>query len=471
MNVRPLKIAIDARVHPRNWGGVAHAAMGLIHALGKLDDGPEQYMLIVEWDEQQEWLERYIGRNQQFSRQPHPEDRPAAPPPQLGRLERGVQRVVQAGRRLQARLEPPPAPPPEVWRWPDLEVSDGYYESLGCSVIHFTSQRYVLCALPSIYNPHDLQHVHYPEFFTAREIARREIVYRGGCRHAETVAVGTQWIKEDIVRQYGTHPDKIQVIPWASPSLSYGEPTADHIASVRTKYKLPEHFALYPAIPWPHKNHGRLFEALARLRDERGLTVNLVCTGDYKQAFWADFWPALKAQIEGLRLESQVTFTGFVPDDDMRAFFRLARFLVLPSLFEADSCPIHEAWVEGLPVASSNASALPDQVLDAGLLFDPMDVSSIADAVAALATDARLAERLRVLGTARVADFDWERTARAYRAVYRRAARATLTEEDRWLLQWDWMRHPRRGSTGNPSPMNAPQRPAINASVASPVIS
>jgi hypothetical protein len=32
------------------------------------------------------------------------------------------------------------------------------------------------------------------------------------------------------------------------------------------------------------------------------------------------------------------------------------------------------------------------------------------------------------------------RTAKAYRAVYRRAAAVSLTEEDRWLLQWDWMR-------------------------------
>ena len=37
-------------------------------------------------------------------------------------------------------------------------------------------------------------------------------------------------------------------------------------------------------------------------------------------------------------------------------------------------------------------------------------------------------------------DFDVLRTAKAYRAVYRRTAGARLTEEDRWLLQWDWMR-------------------------------
>ena len=50
--------------------------------------------------------------------------------------------------------------------WPEVPVSDGFFESLGCEVVHFPTQGYVLCALPTIYNPHDLQHLHYPQFFT-----------------------------------------------------------------------------------------------------------------------------------------------------------------------------------------------------------------------------------------------------------------------------------------------------------------
>jgi len=50
-------------------------------------------------------------------------------------------------------------------------------------------------------------------------------------------------------------------------------------------------------------------------------------------------------------------------------------------------------------------------------------------------------------GHRRVKDFNWSRTARAYRAVYRRAAGVTLDDEDRDLLAWDWMRHPRRTTT------------------------
>ena len=150
------------------------------------------------------------------------------------------------------------------------------------------------------------------------------------------------------------------------------------------------------------------------------------------------------ARVRQLNLSSQVKFLGFVPEDDLRALYRLAQFLVMPTLYEADSCPIHEAWSEGLPVASSNATALPDQVHDAGLLFDPKNILDIANAVERMAMDQELRDDLRERGYRRVEDFDWERTAKAYRAVYRRAADRPLTDEDRMLLQWDWMREPQR---------------------------
>ena len=122
------------------------------------------------------------------------------------------------------------------------------------------------------------------------------------------------------------------------------------IEEARQRLALPATYALYPAVTWPHKNHLRLLDALAELRDQRGLVVNLVCTG----AKYESHWPKIEQRIKDLNLASQVRFLGFLSEADLRAVYRLAQFLVLPSLFEADSCPIHEAWSEGLPVASSN---------------------------------------------------------------------------------------------------------------------
>jgi glycosyltransferase involved in cell wall biosynthesis len=141
-----------------------------------------------------------------------------------------------------------------------------------------------------------------------------------------------------------------------------------------------------------------------------------------------------------------VQFLGYVEEDELVGILRSAMGLVMPSLFEASSLPIFEAWREGIPVASSNTTAMPGQVGAAGLLFDPMDVEAMARAIAALVTDEELRCELSARGRRRLDDFDWDRSARCYRAMYRRVAGRTLTEDERTLLAWDWMADPGRYS-------------------------
>jgi glycosyltransferase involved in cell wall biosynthesis len=228
----------------------------------------------------------------------------------------------------------------------------------------------------------------------------------------------------------------VQVIPEAAPSQASAEPSPLDLARVKTTYRLEPPFIVYPGVTWPHKNHLALLRALAHLRDQRGITIRLVCTG----ARYPDFWPRIEDAVRELGLAGQVAFVGYVPEDDLRAIYRLAACLVLPSLYEASSLPIFEAWLDGLPVACSNVAALPQQVRDAAVLFDPSDVGAMADAIVKGVLDDEERRGLQHRGYERLKDFDLLRTAKAYRAVYRRAGGVPLTEEDRWLLQWDWMR-------------------------------
>ncbi|MGA9996656.1 MAG: glycosyltransferase family 1 protein [Pyrinomonadaceae bacterium] len=417
-----IKIAIDAGVTPASAGGVAQVMLGLIHALGQLDDGPEEYLLVTQWPDEVDYFKPYAGANQQFVMKP-----------QRTLAQRATGRLTHLTARFAERRQ-------STSYRPAIHLSDGFYESLDCEVVHFPHQRFILCALPSIYNPHDLQHVHFPQFFTAQELAERDTLYQAGCHFAHTVAVSSQWVKDDLIRSYRLAPDKIQIIPWGPPTQNYPVPSAEQIATVQEKHKLEQPFALYPAMTWPHKNHLRLLEALARLRDERGLSLRLVCTGSRL----APFWSTIERRIGELNLWPQVQFLGFVSELELRAIYRLAQFLVMPTLFESDSSPIYEAWLEGLPVTCSNVTSLPAQVLDAARLFDPYEVGAIAEALAELATQGALRDNLQARGFRRVKDYNWERTAKAYRALYRRAARRTLSEEDRWLLSWDWMQEPER---------------------------
>ena len=308
-----LNIAINVQVSPGGVGGVFQSTAGLIRALGKLDDGPEKYTLVIRSAELSEWIEPYRS-------EPAHRSQAAAGGYKRGQKITGTDIVKLAlgpllplARNIQHLLSVPR-------QWPEVPVSDGFMESIGCDVVHFPTQGYALCALPTIYNPHDLQHLHYPQFFTPAELTYRETIYPAACHFSQTVVVGTQWIKDDVVLRYAVDPDKVQVIPWASPTQFYREANDQILVAVAQKYRLEQPFILYPAVTWPHKNHLRLLDAIARIRDNRGLELRLVCTGSPDKSFQ----PRIDKRVRELNLTSQVKFLGFVPEEELRALYRLA---------------------------------------------------------------------------------------------------------------------------------------------------
>ncbi|MET0650089.1 MAG: glycosyltransferase family 1 protein [Pyrinomonadaceae bacterium] len=432
-----LKVAINAQLKPDGGSGGVVTVLRALAALARLEDGPEEYVFVGPHDSP-EWLHSILPPGQAVVRGPAPVewsvDRLEPFKRALGPLRpaaRGLRRVLNATVQTAEsgvsgfasfKTFAPPAP-------------QNFYEGLGCDVIHFPFQSYETCGLPTVYNPHDLQHLHHPEFFTPPEIAWREKLYPVACRAAHTLVVASEFVKRDVVERYHIAPQKIQVIPWAPPPLPEAPAAADFPALVR-KYGLSGRpFALYPAMTWEHKNHLRLLEALACLRDRDGLELRFVFTG-YK----TDFWPRVERRVNELGLCGQIDFPGMVTREELSALYRAACFVFIPTLFEAASAPLFEAWQHGTPVACSSVTSLPEQAAGAALLFDPFDVESIARALARMATEEDLRDDLRRSGARRLEDFSLERTAKAYRAVYRRAAGLMLCEEDQQLLGWDWMR-------------------------------
>lgn len=429
-----LKIAINAQLDPQAIGGITPFLGGLISALGKLEDGDEEYVLVAK-RASASWLASIKGENQYIYLADSRSYRTSV----RGLAKRFLGPVFRPVRGVLQRAVPPaqnsfPMPVP---------VSRGLWEGLDCSVVHFPFQFYEITRLPTVYNPHDLQHLHYPEYFEAKDFARRESTYPVACRFSQKVVVASQWVKDDIVQQYGISADKVSVIPWAPPTQNYSELSSGDRSQLASKLGLPDRFILYPAATWPHKNHARLFRALALLREQHGLTIPLVCTGstsgiDSRVAETL----TLRKLVDDLSLKDQIKFLGYLTNEDLRAVYRMSSAVVVPTLFEAASGPVFEAWQEGKPVACSTVTSLPEQVGEAALLFDPLSVQDIAEAIQKIWVDEAFAKQLATRGERRLQDFSWERTARAYRAVYRLVARQELTEEDRTLLDWDWMRFP-----------------------------
>jgi glycosyltransferase involved in cell wall biosynthesis len=431
-----LRVAINAQLKPDGGSGGVVTVLRALAALAGLD-GPEEYVFVGPHDSQ-EWLRSILPPGQAVVPGPAPVewgvDRMEPFKRALGPLRpaaRGLRRILgatvqtaESGAAGLASLKSFSPPTPK-----------NFYEGLGCGVVHFPFQSYEPCRLPTVYNPHDLQHLHYPEFFTPAEIRLRENLHPAACRAAHTVVAASGFVKRDVVERYRIDARKVQVIPWAPPPLPERS-TAEDFSALRRRHGLSdEPFALYPAMTWEHKNHVRLLEALARLRDRDRLEIRFVFTGHQ-----TDFWPRVERRMNELGLGGQAKFLGLVPREELSALYRAAQFVFVPTLFEAASAPLFEAWQHGAPVACSSVTSLPEQAAGAALLFDPFDVEAVARALARMATEEDLREDLRRRGARRLDDFSLERTAKAYRAVYRRAAGLMLCDEDRQLLGWDWMR-------------------------------
>ncbi len=424
-----VRVAINAQIIPGgSFGGLEQAVLGLIYALGRLEDGELEYVLIAH-PRAPDWLTRYLGPNQRVVVRPYAFPyRISAFVERAKRVLRPIRPALLPVRRLMRSLlgrAPDDAPGPIV--------SDGFIESLGVELAHFPYQSMVLSSVPSIFNPWDLQHLHYPEFFSPQDFAWREATYPVYCRHATTIVVASQWTKNDVIKQYDISPEKVYVIPFAASTDIYEPISTEGLRRVQDAHRLPQAFAFYPAQTWAHKNHIRLLEALALLRDRDRLRVHLVCTGALN-----DFWPAIARRIDELGIADQVRFLGFVSQADLRALYHLAQFVVIPSLFEGGGFPLMEAFREAVPVASSTATSLAEYAGDAALLFDPTSVESIAETLRRMATDAGLRRALRQRGRQRTGLFSWERTAKAFRALYRKVAGRSLTGEEEWLLSHGW---------------------------------
>lgn len=412
-----MRICIDARIIGGAPGGIQQFIQGLAFGLSQLESEGEEYHFLT-YDGPQDWLNPYWDAR--FHRicvgSPPPLSFPKFHLTKMYGATWILNHLFWVLQRFN-RIVP---------------ASDGRIEAHGIDVMHFTTQRGFLTLVPSIYHPHDLLHLHFPHHLPHWVVAKRDKTYRALCAQAKVVATASSWVKHDLMNQYKVLESKIAVVPLAPPTETYPTPNALDLSRVKGKFGLPDRFIFYPAQTWPHKNHVALLKALAVIRDREGLSIPLVCSGQLNSYF-----TQIRRTIRSLNLENQFRFIGFVEPLELRCLYLLCRAVVIPSLFEAASFPLWEAFQSGAPVACARTTSLPSQAGSAALIFDPWDVGEIADAVWRLWRDDELCGKLSREGRLKVGAYTWKKTASHFRALYRKLAGRSTGEEDRYLLSQD----------------------------------
>ncbi len=255
--------------------------------------------------------------------------------------------------------------------------------------------------IPYIVTIHDLMHKFYPNFpeYSFRSRISRDIIYSKSARNAIFSIVDSEQGKEDLIHFYNIPEDKIKIISLIPPPYVYKYKDIEQtvVEELLSKYDLPDNFIFYPAQFWSHKNHIRLLKALHLIRKEHDAEIHIVFVGSPKEMF-----NKVMSLIKELKMDEQVHYGGYSSNKELVALYKKAIALVYPSLAGPTNIPILESLVLGTPVVCSNLFSMPEQVGDAGLLFDPFDIEDMAEKIYKIWIDENLRKELTKKGYERV---------------------------------------------------------------------
>lgn len=104
------------------------------------------------------------------------------------------------------------------------------------------------------------------------------------------------------------------------------------------------------------------------------------------------YWE-LRRMIEEMEIAG-VTFTGYLPADQLAACFERANIFASTSEHEGFCVPILESFHYGKPIVAYSGGAIPETVGDAGLIFNKRDPIAFAGAIDRVTRHRELAEEL-----------------------------------------------------------------------------
>ncbi len=278
-------------------------------------------------------------------------------------------------------------------------------------LVHFSmTQQPVLYFGKSITTVHDLTTARFnnPDknwlVFKIKQLVYK-LVIRRAAHKSKLVLTPSEFVKKDLADFAGTSSNKIRVTYEA----------ADKILESAEKYEALDgkKFIMYVGRPTPHKNLPRLVEAFNIVR--RSVPeLRLVLVGKNDANF-----ERLKTYAKNRNLDSQVIFTGFIDEGQLRWLYENAASYAFPSLSEGFGLPALEAMVYGVPVVSSNSTCLPEIYGDAAEYFDPKNISDMADKILKVLTEEELAEKLSKKGRAQASKYSWQKMAEQTLGAYK----------------------------------------------------
>lgn len=269
---------------------------------------------------------------------------------------------------------------------------------------------------PAVVTVYDLSFFYYPERYPAFRRLYLNSQTRRSCRSACRVVAISESGRRDIHRLYGVPLSRIDVVQPGVAEIYYERPPAE-VEAFRRREELPEQFLLHVGTLQPRKNLLVLLEALAKMNRPELLLVFVGGKGWYYEEIFA--------RVKALKLEEQVRFTGYVPDETLPLWYNAAAIFVFPSLYEGFGMPVLEAIACGTPVIAADTSSIPEVVGDAARLFAPHDVDTLAGHIQTMLDNPDAMASMRKHGLEQARQFSWANSAEQMITVYKKALAET----------------------------------------------
>jgi len=234
------------------------------------------------------------------------------------------------------------------------------------------------------------------------------VIFWWAAKRSRAIVVPSKDAKNDLVVRLGISSHKITVTQEGfDPNLGFSGSVSNSDPVLR-KYSIKKPYILFVGSMYPHKNLERLVDAFALFPED----INLVLLG--KESF---FSKKLRYKVEIMGLRKRVFFPGkkaahgYVPDEDLAAFYQNASAFVFPSLKEGFGIPPLEAMAFGVPVAASKTSCVSEVCGRAALYFNPKDARDMSQKMRTVLYNESVRCRLIKAGRENAKKFSWERMA------------------------------------------------------------
>jgi len=210
---------------------------------------------------------------------------------------------------------------------------------------------------------------------------------REAAERSDLIIAVSRFTARQIEQLLRVEPERIRVV-------HHGVRPAPKLSTAEKR----ERMILFVGALQRRKNVARLVQAFENVEPDWKLTL----AGSF--GFGAE--EILKV-IERSPRKHDIEVIGYVADEVIESLYRRASIFAFPSLDEGFGMPVLDAMARGVPVLSSNVSAMPEVAGNAALLIDPTDVNGISYGLRRLTEDRALRQDLGEAGLKRSSEFSW----------------------------------------------------------------